>query len=120
MGIFLIVFALLLFANSNHAVAAESISVSKTITVEAKVLPAQYIILDKHNRIIEIGSNSSVAVVPTVFREKIAKQSELPLTGDISTRYKQLILEGQVKPGIMYKKTYPVKLPSLRYSLALQ
>lgn len=121
LGIAVFIFVVSLFSVGNRPASAESISVSRTITVQARVLPAVYILIDKTGSIIEISSNSDQKARPIVFRERIVPENQLNLTSDIYKEYVHLITDKQIKAGVIYKKPPPVMYQPvpLTYTLAI-
>jgi hypothetical protein len=85
---------------------AATISVSQKVYLQAVVRPTQYIIVNKANQIIEIGSNTTQAVRPTVYLNKVSGSSKLPLNDDVYHSYVQLTSGINLRAGVLYKKTW--------------
>ncbi len=90
---------------------AQTLSSGQEIVVQAQILPARYIIIDKQNNIIEIGSNTKEDVLPQVYLGSIGSNSGVPLTRDIYNQYRGILPAGKSHAGVLYAREagQPVK-----------
>lgn len=89
------------------AASAETISVERKIVVQAKVMPAQYIVIDGQGKIMEIGSNTNADVVPQVFLTRPGAENQQPMTPELYAQYRGLVPAGKSHPGVLYKYQAP-------------
>lgn len=73
--------------------AAQTVSVSRTVTITAKVANKRSIIINNQGQIIKIYSNTAMNVEPQVYVNE-AWQEERPLTEELKLHY-QAIIEDQ-------------------------
>src|SRR5580700_8164426 len=82
---------------------ADIISVSQ-ITLQGTVPPMRYLVVNNQNKIIEVTSNTTVYVQPSVYRNKIAINNQISLTPLINQEYKTLGQQYNLyKVGVVYQ-----------------
>jgi hypothetical protein len=105
---FLVLVSVFVFSLAGQA-SAETVSISQQIIVQAKVLPAQYIIINSSNKITQIDSNTDQDITPKVYLGKVAAGNERQLTDEIYQEYRKLVPAGKMRVGTLYKQK---KVPS--------
>jgi hypothetical protein len=97
-------------------VSAGTISVSGKITVTAIVAPQHYVIINDSGTITEIISNSNQDTVPLVYKDKVIKGNEMPLTPEIYAQYNKIIKPGKSYIGTIYKQPSAATVINRPYS----
>lgn len=88
--------------------AGSASAATKTVTggklhVQARVLPAHTVVVDDQGAILQILSNTNEDVaIPRVYRNSINTANEVALTPSLHTQYRQLVLAGQSRVGVLY------------------
>jgi hypothetical protein len=103
---------LLVCINWVPGAAAADMSSTAQITVTATVLPARFIIIDNHNHVTEVLSNSRQEVQPTVYLHNIARGNQQPLSSAIYNQYLSLVPAAKrAQSGVLYKLASITKQP---------
>lgn len=79
--------------------AAQTISVSQTITITARVAPARSIIVNEQGRMVKIFSNTDQPVTPKVYTN-VVSNSPLPLTPLLQTQYYEIMSQQKKVIGV--------------------
>ena len=75
------------------------------VTISAVVTPVRYILVDKHNVIQQVLSNSPEAVTPIVYKYSFTSVP-IPLTAAIDTQYEAIMAHTNVHhTGLIYAST---------------
>jgi hypothetical protein len=85
----------------------EYIVYNDTIYVNGRILPKHTVIVDSNNRIKEVASNTTENVVPVIYREQVAPDTQVALSNEIYAQYKSVVPQGSSKAGILYKANEP-------------
>jgi hypothetical protein len=100
-----IVFGLVLAAGifgSTTSVAADPTS-GGSVTISAQVAAVRYILVDNHNRVRQILSNTVASVAPVVYRGSF-KSVPIGLTPDIAGQYSAIMAHLNVhRTGVIYQ-----------------
>jgi hypothetical protein len=75
------------------------------LTTTARVLPAQYIVIDELGTIVEILSNTTEDVTPRVYQKSVAKDNERPLTPELYQQYRFHVPVGSSRVGVLYRRS---------------
>lgn len=73
------------------------------IAVHARILATHYIIIDEHDTIIQIDSNTQDIATPRVFEHKVTSGNEREMTQAIYRQYERLIPGGKSHVGTVYR-----------------
>lgn len=84
-------------------VSAATLSASGEITITARVADTHYVIVDGHDNIVEIISNTTQSATPRVFRGSTSS-SEIPMSEGVYVQYRQLTQSSHGVIGTLYKK----------------
>jgi hypothetical protein len=84
-------------------VSAATLSVSGEITITARVADTHYVVIDNHDNVLEIISNTTRPAAPKVFRGS-TNSDERPLTEGVYEQYLRLTETNQGVMGTLYKK----------------
>lgn len=90
-------------------VSGGTVAVAESITHEIQVtaiVPARRdILVDKKGQIVQITSNTTEDVTPTVYAGNVSEKNKQQLTAEIYEQYREHIPEGTAKYGILYQRT---------------
>jgi hypothetical protein len=87
------------------SVAAQTTIYNNQVKVTGVILPAQHVIVDEQGIIIEILSNTTEDVMPTVYVNKLSKENIRALTPNIYQQYRRIVPAGHSRVGRLYKHT---------------
>jgi hypothetical protein len=73
------------------------------ITVHARIEATHYIMVDEHDKIIQIDSNTNDTATPRVFLQKVKTGNERDMTPTVYAQYQHLIPGGVTHVGTVYR-----------------
>ncbi len=76
--------------------------------MNGRVLPTHFVIINEDGDILQIISNTTEDVKPRIFVDKIAADTEVPLTDDVYVFYQYYVPPGTSKVGVLYKSNPPL------------
>jgi hypothetical protein len=73
------------------------------ITVHARIAATHYIIVDEHDKIIQIDSNTTDVATPRIFLQKVKSGNERVMTPTVYAQYRRIVPSGVTHIGTIYK-----------------
>jgi hypothetical protein len=73
------------------------------ITVHARIAATHYIIVDEHDKIIQIDSNTTDVATPRIFLQKVKSGNERVMTPTVYSQYRRIVPSGVTHIGTIYK-----------------